>query len=238
MLDTLFRALGHGLAYLWRGPRDLPRSLKLDWRLVAVRWLGIFFVTPGLFLMDLTPQHRIAAYGVLLFATGYNLTIHRMIRHQIAGTTIGFVTTVADSILNLAMLISISNGFDSPFAYFLFSMIVSVAMRYGYGPAVVMTAIFAVSDATDDPQRFGPRDHVRSTIGLGHDLGLLVTAEGVEDQATWDLLNTIGCDIAQGYYVGRPMEAVALAAWLGRSSWFLTGANAATSRAALRLSVS
>ncbi|HEV7216673.1 MAG TPA: HAMP domain-containing sensor histidine kinase [Chloroflexota bacterium] len=149
MLKKLARVLGPGLAYLWLGPRNLPRSLKLDWRLVAVRWVGIFFVTPGLLLMDLSTQHRVAAYLVILFAVCYNLTVHRMIRRQVAVSTIGFVTTVADSILNLAMLISISNGFDSPFAYFLFSMIVSVAMRYGYGPAVMMTAIFAGSDALD-----------------------------------------------------------------------------------------
>jgi EAL domain-containing protein (putative c-di-GMP-specific phosphodiesterase class I) len=55
---------------------------------------------------------------------------------------------------------------------------------------------------------------VRSTIGLAHDLGLTVVAEGVEDQAAWDLLSSLGCDIAQGYYVSRPMPAEDLAQWL------------------------
>jgi EAL domain-containing protein (putative c-di-GMP-specific phosphodiesterase class I) len=32
-----------------------------------------------------------------------------------------------------------------------------------------------------------------------------VVAEGVEDQAAWDRLAAIGCDIAQGYFLGRPM---------------------------------
>ncbi|HEY8742113.1 MAG TPA: GGDEF domain-containing phosphodiesterase, partial [Chloroflexota bacterium] len=67
---------------------------------------------------------------------------------------------------------------------------------------------------------------VRSTVSLGHDLGLLVTAEGVEDQATWDLLHGMGCDIAQGYFVGRPMEASGISTWLAQSPWTVTKANA------------
>jgi EAL domain-containing protein (putative c-di-GMP-specific phosphodiesterase class I) len=59
---------------------------------------------------------------------------------------------------------------------------------------------------------------VRSTIGLGHELGLKVTAEGVEDRATWDLLASLGCDTAQGFYVSRPMPAAELTRWLSCAS--------------------
>ena len=55
---------------------------------------------------------------------------------------------------------------------------------------------------------------VRSTIELAHDLGLRVIAEGVEDQETWDLLVKLGCDLAQGYYMSRPLTDFALRAWL------------------------
>jgi diguanylate cyclase (GGDEF)-like protein len=48
---------------------------------------------------------------------------------------------------------------------------------------------------------------VRSTIELGHNLGLRVVAEGVESQALWDQLGTWGCDVAQGFFVGEPMPA-------------------------------
>jgi diguanylate cyclase (GGDEF)-like protein len=58
---------------------------------------------------------------------------------------------------------------------------------------------------------------VRSTINLGHDLGLRVIAEGVEDGATLDELAVLGCDLAQGYHVSRPMPADAFTAWLTRS---------------------
>jgi EAL domain-containing protein (putative c-di-GMP-specific phosphodiesterase class I) len=48
---------------------------------------------------------------------------------------------------------------------------------------------------------------VRATIELGHALGLRVVAEGVEDAATLELLSELGCDIAQGYEIGRPVPA-------------------------------
>jgi EAL domain-containing protein (putative c-di-GMP-specific phosphodiesterase class I) len=55
---------------------------------------------------------------------------------------------------------------------------------------------------------------VRSTIGLAHDLGLTVVAEGIEDHPTWDLLAHLGCDVAQGYYISRPRPAADLTRWL------------------------
>ncbi|MGH2352360.1 MAG: putative bifunctional diguanylate cyclase/phosphodiesterase [Chloroflexota bacterium] len=60
---------------------------------------------------------------------------------------------------------------------------------------------------------------VRSTIDLSHDLGLTVVAEGVEDRATWDLLASLGCDLAQGYYVSHPLGAAELTRWLHESAW-------------------
>lgn len=60
---------------------------------------------------------------------------------------------------------------------------------------------------------------VRSTIDLGHNLGLSVTAEGVEDQQTWEQLSALGCDEAQGYYMSRPLPAAQLDRWLKESKW-------------------
>ena len=48
---------------------------------------------------------------------------------------------------------------------------------------------------------------VRSIIDLGHNLGLEVVAEGVEDDATLTGSPTSGCDRAQGFLIGRPMPA-------------------------------
>ncbi|HVC80071.1 MAG TPA: EAL domain-containing protein [Chloroflexota bacterium] len=54
---------------------------------------------------------------------------------------------------------------------------------------------------------------VRSVITLAHALGIQVVAEGVETQANWDALAALGCDIIQGYHLGRPMAAADLASW-------------------------
>ncbi len=55
---------------------------------------------------------------------------------------------------------------------------------------------------------------VRSTINLGHDLGLRIIAEGVEDAATLQRLAGLGCDLAQGYHISRPMPGQAFRQWL------------------------
>jgi diguanylate cyclase (GGDEF)-like protein/PAS domain S-box-containing protein len=55
---------------------------------------------------------------------------------------------------------------------------------------------------------------VRSTIGLAHNLGLKVVAEGVEDAATQNMLRDMGCDLIQGYHFSRPLPAAALENWL------------------------
>jgi diguanylate cyclase len=52
---------------------------------------------------------------------------------------------------------------------------------------------------------------VRATIELAHTQGLRVVAEGIEDGATLDLLTGAGCDLAQGYFIGRPAPAAQLA---------------------------
>jgi EAL domain-containing protein (putative c-di-GMP-specific phosphodiesterase class I)/CHASE2 domain-containing sensor protein len=55
---------------------------------------------------------------------------------------------------------------------------------------------------------------VRSTIGLAHELGIKVVAEGIEDAACLATLAEMGCDTAQGYHIGRPMSAANLAIFL------------------------
>jgi diguanylate cyclase (GGDEF)-like protein/PAS domain S-box-containing protein len=55
---------------------------------------------------------------------------------------------------------------------------------------------------------------VRSTIDLGRNLGLGVVAEGVEDPDVLARLKQLGCDVAQGYLVSRPVPAAELSDWL------------------------
>jgi diguanylate cyclase (GGDEF)-like protein len=55
------------------------------------------------------------------------------------------------------------------------------------------------------------RTIVRTTVDLAHQLGLTVVAEGVESEAVRAELQAVGCDLAQGYFLGRPMPAAAFA---------------------------
>jgi EAL domain-containing protein (putative c-di-GMP-specific phosphodiesterase class I) len=56
---------------------------------------------------------------------------------------------------------------------------------------------------------------VPSIIHLAHQLGFCVVAEGVESERTARILHHLGCDIAQGYAIARPMPADELEQWLG-----------------------
>jgi diguanylate cyclase (GGDEF)-like protein len=56
---------------------------------------------------------------------------------------------------------------------------------------------------------------VRSTINLGHDLGLKVVAEGIEDDATLARLADLECDLAQGYYFSKPLPRQEFEAFIG-----------------------
>lgn len=74
---------------------------------------------------------------------------------------------------------------------------------------------FVCNMATDKTQAM----IVRSTIGLAHNLGLTTTAEGVETQVVWDQLEALACDVAQGYFMGRPVAAADFMRWLTESPW-------------------
>ena len=69
---------------------------------------------------------------------------------------------------------------------------------------------------------------LRSTIELGHAMGLRIVAEGIEDEDTLDLLAGLGCDFAQGYCICRPKPADELAI---RPTWATTAATAAAATA-------
>ncbi|WKE69560.1 bifunctional diguanylate cyclase/phosphodiesterase [Streptomyces sp. WP-1] len=55
---------------------------------------------------------------------------------------------------------------------------------------------------------------VRCTVDLAHSLGLLVVAEGVEDDETWERLRDLGCDAVQGWLVAAAMPPEEATAWL------------------------
>jgi EAL domain-containing protein (putative c-di-GMP-specific phosphodiesterase class I)/CHASE2 domain-containing sensor protein len=68
-----------------------------------------------------------------------------------------------------------------------------------------------VQTMADDPRN---AIMVKSTVVLAHELGMRVVAEGIEDRQCLHLLRDMGCDYGQGYFIGRPMSADALADYL------------------------
>ena len=63
---------------------------------------------------------------------------------------------------------------------------------------------------------------VRATIDLGHNLGMQVVAEGVDNEWTCKILTELGCDLAQGYYLSPPLPAAQLVDWLAETGWGLS----------------
>ena len=59
---------------------------------------------------------------------------------------------------------------------------------------------------------------VQATIGLAHNLGLTVTAEGVENESALEMLSKMGCDIAQGYFFSKPIPKDDLLSWIAKNA--------------------
>jgi diguanylate cyclase (GGDEF)-like protein len=67
---------------------------------------------------------------------------------------------------------------------------------------------------------------VASTIGLAHELGVTVVAEGIETPETWRHLRHLRCDVAQGYLLSRPMPGDEFVNWFReRGPYFIEGSN-------------
>jgi diguanylate cyclase (GGDEF)-like protein len=77
-----------------------------------------------------------------------------------------------------------------------------------------------VQRVADDPRN---QAIVRSIIDLAGGLGMRVVAEGVEDRRTWEVLRTLGCDAAQGWYLSRAEPADVLTPWLLARPAVVTG---------------
>lgn len=68
------------------------------------------------------------------------------------------------------------------------------------------------------PKHMGDQTIVQSTIQMAHQLGLKVVAEGVEDEASAELLRQYQCDVFQGYWYSRPISEADLTAWLQQNN--------------------
>jgi EAL domain-containing protein (putative c-di-GMP-specific phosphodiesterase class I) len=76
------------------------------------------------------------------------------------------------------------------------------------------------------------RTIVRTTVDLAHQLGVKVVAEGVESEAVRSELRSLGCDIGQGYFLGRPMPPAAFGDWMRERGQYRRGVPSAVAGAA------
>ncbi len=134
------------LNHLWHGPADLPRPLKLEWRFVAVRWLGIAVIAPALLIANLGMERLLAAYAVIAVAAIYNLFVQLTMPRRPQLLANGYLTTLGDGLLDIAMVV-VGGGFDSPFYFLLFTVTIAAAMRYGYGPSLGVALLYVAADA-------------------------------------------------------------------------------------------
>src|SRR3954451_19802961 len=141
----LARPITARLRVLWNGPQDLPRNLRLEWRFVAVRWLGIVSLAPVLGLLHLPFERMVAAYALLAVAALYNGVLEYTLPRRAGWLANGYLSTLGDGLLNVSMVI-VGGGFDSPFYLSLFTVTLAAAMRYGYGPALGVSMLYVSAD--------------------------------------------------------------------------------------------
>ncbi len=77
------------------------------------------------------------------------------------------------------------------------------------------------SFVTNAAKQESARVILESSLNMVKKLHVTSVAEGVETQADWNLLHELGCDVAQGYLIARPMEAAAYLGWA--QGWFVGG---------------
>jgi diguanylate cyclase (GGDEF)-like protein len=124
--------------FFMRRPAQLSGSLAIEWHLIWIRWLGIIFVGPALWWLHLSPEQLIAAYAVLAAGAAYNGFIHFNILRRPGLFKSGYLTTVGDALLDIAMII-LSGGFGTPLYGLMYTGAIASAMRYGYGPTGAVT---------------------------------------------------------------------------------------------------
>lgn len=134
-------------AYFWHGPGHLTGSLKLEWRIIAARWIALLCFFPGLALSSITEQQRLIAHLIVFAGVLYNVAIVWLIYTRPTFIANGYPTTLGDLALNTAMLITLGGGFASAYSYIFFVLVVAVAMRFGQRMALCIGAIVVAINA-------------------------------------------------------------------------------------------
>lgn len=145
---ALVRMVGRRVQQAWCGSPELPAHLRMEQRFIAVRYLGILCLAPTLPLLSLSAPRLAAAYGLLLVAALYNVAVQLLLRRGSPWLNKGYVTSIGDGLLNIAMVM-LGGGFASSFYLILFTTTIGAAMRYGYGPSLLVVGVYVTLDALD-----------------------------------------------------------------------------------------
>jgi signal transduction histidine kinase len=141
----MWRQIQATLVSIWEGPPHLSRALRLEWRFVVIRWLGIVCVTPGLLLAPISTSQELAAFAVLAVAAIYNGVLNVVLQRRPSILAKGIITTTGDALLAIAMM-AVGGGFNSSLYFILYTITIAAAMRYGYAVSVGMSLLFVGAD--------------------------------------------------------------------------------------------
>ncbi len=133
------------LYQLWMGRPGLSPHLRLEQRFVMVRWIGLIVMTPALLLFDLSPGRLTAAYTVLAIAALYNFGVQKLMENDSPRLDNGYITTIGDGILSISIIL-IGGGFSTSFNYVLYTTTMAAAMRYGWGPSLIVIGVYFLLD--------------------------------------------------------------------------------------------
>lgn len=172
----------------------------------AARWaddgqpLGVAINLPGRCLDDVELPDRLAALAVHTGVTPTNVTLE-ITESSIAEN----LATALDVAARLRL-----KGFELSLDDYGTGYATLEQLRQIPFNELKIAQLFVHGAMGDDESR----RMLDSSIRLGHDLGLRVVAEGVETRAQWDMLEDLGCDIAQGYHVAMPASGEQVLPWL------------------------
>jgi diguanylate cyclase (GGDEF)-like protein len=164
----------------------------LDWRRIGIQ-LEISVNLGPVDLLDTSLPSEVAdvleAYGI----PPWNLVLEVTERTLVGDER--RTREVTDALRSLGVRLAVDD-FGAGFS--------SLASLQRFSVQVVKLDRSLIANAHSEP---GSRAIVRGSVDLAHAIGATVIAEGVETQEQWELVLELGCDIAQGYFVGRPVPA-------------------------------
>jgi diguanylate cyclase (GGDEF)-like protein len=178
---SFIRALRDMAANVWNGPGDLSRPLRLEWRIVLGRWLGISVVGLSLTLRAEPISQLALAYAVLVAGFAYTLVLMYLIRRRPSVVSSGAVPTIGDGVL-CALMLPIVGGFESSFYAILYLVMIAAGIRLGFFPGMFLAMSVGLLDAIGMVSAGGPID-AAYTIRTGVLLGTVLITSFLYEEA-------------------------------------------------------